>query len=133
MTDHDHHGVQMGVPLLDLSQFLTTDPVFWVWAVANFVTAVAYAGIPVEMIIWHRRIDLGPVRWLVYPFVAFISTCGLHHLRMPFSNHARHVSGWDAGVDLAMALASVLTHAFLVNNRRSVMKTIRIAIDEIAR
>ena len=93
---------------------------YWPWAAANLFTGLAYLGIPYEMWRWSSRADLGGAFWINVLFIAFIVSCGFHHLRMPWTAHGLHVTHWDVIVDLAMMIASVTTHMVLVQHRHQI-------------
>ncbi|KAF0931329.1 hypothetical protein E2562_004478 [Oryza meyeriana var. granulata] len=82
----------------------STDNILQCQKVSDFLIAMAYFSIPLELLYFATCSDLFPLKWIVLQFGAFIVLCGLTHLITMFTyeRHSFHVV-------LALTVAKFLT------------------------
>uniref|UniRef100_A0A0E0DAS7 Ethylene receptor n=1 Tax=Oryza meridionalis TaxID=40149 RepID=A0A0E0DAS7_9ORYZ len=82
----------------------STDNILQCQRVSDFLIAMAYFSIPLELLYFATCSDLFPLKWIVLQFGAFIVLCGLTHLITMFTyeRHSFHVV-------LALTVAKFLT------------------------
>ncbi|GLJ46528.1 hypothetical protein SUGI_0980570 [Cryptomeria japonica] len=85
--------------------------------VSDFLIALAYFSIPLELIYFVKRSAVFPYRWVLVQFGAFIILCGATHLisLWTFTTHSRTVAEVMAVAKICTALVSCATALTLVH------------------
>jgi cobalamin biosynthesis protein CobD/CbiB len=103
-----------------------------IWFLANLLTGLSYLHIPYECWHWIKRRKIAGLEIIVAMFMAFIVSCGLHHLVMLRGWAVHHVDALQLVTDSVMAIVSV-TVAFALRNMRHKIRQVIALISELAR
>lgn len=95
------------------------------WFIANLITGLAYLHIPCEIYQWLRGRDLRGLQYVGGLFLAFILSCGMHHLLMLRFVHHHPMDFWQVANDSVMAAVSSFTSYVLWKNRARITALMR--------
>jgi ethylene receptor len=126
-VDFSHCG---GCDDVDDGSLWSTENILQCQKVSDFLIAMAYFSIPLELLYFATCSDLFPLKWIVLQFGAFIVLCGLTHLITTFTYEPHHSFQLVLALTVAKFMTALVSFATAITLLTLIPQLLRVKVRE---